>query len=129
MTYDAALAGLACSVTNHTHGLLISVSGYNDKLPLLLQTALTKLRDLVVDPGRLKVIAEQVVLCICLSDAKCTDSLRSAVSQVRLGYENHYFDQPSNLSEVFASWLLMPMIWTPADKLAEISCASSRVDV
>ncbi|KAI0952754.1 hypothetical protein AcW1_007154 [Taiwanofungus camphoratus] len=102
MTYDAALAGLACSVTNHTHGLLISVSGYNDKLPLLLQTALTKLRDLVVDPGRLKVIAEQV----------------------RLGYENHYFDQPSNLSEVFASWLLMPMIWTPADKLAEISSIS-----
>ncbi|KAH9948332.1 LuxS/MPP-like metallohydrolase [Amylocystis lapponica] len=104
VTYDARLAGLTYSVTNHSRGLLVSVNGYNDKLPDLLQTVMRHLKDLSISPERLKVVAEQA----------------------KLHHQNFYLGQPSNLSEEFSRWLLMPVIWTPADKLSEIDliCAS-----
>ncbi|OBZ78124.1 Insulin-degrading enzyme [Grifola frondosa] len=98
VTYDADLAGLSFSVNNHIEGIVVSVSGYNDKLAVLLQTVMEKLKTLVVDSDRLKVIKEQV----------------------KLEYENFYLGQPSNLSENFAAWNFMPTVWTPHDKLLEL---------
>ncbi|KZT12293.1 LuxS/MPP-like metallohydrolase [Laetiporus sulphureus 93-53] len=98
VAYDAELAGLAYSVSNNRKGFLISASGFNDKLPALLMTVLHTLKDLAVDPVRLKVVAEQV----------------------ERGYRNFYLGQPSNLSEEFAAWSLMPTVWTPMDRLDEL---------
>lgn len=60
LTYDAQLAGLGYSVGNHRGGLVISVSGYNDKLGTLLDTVVRRLVEFEVKPDRLKVISEQV---------------------------------------------------------------------
>lgn len=60
VTYDARLAGLGYGVTNHRGGLVVSVSGYNDKLGTLLDTVVERLVNLEVKPDRLSVIAEQV---------------------------------------------------------------------
>ncbi|KAI0718393.1 LuxS/MPP-like metallohydrolase [Cerioporus squamosus] len=98
VTYDADLAGLSYSVANDDDGVVVSVGGYNDKLHVLLRTVLEKLRDLVVAPDRLRVIAEKI----------------------ERDYSNYYMGQPSNLSEAFGQWLVMPTIWTPADKLTEL---------
>jgi len=38
----------------------IGVSGYNDKLPLFLQTILDKVRDIEIDPRRLAIVKEEV---------------------------------------------------------------------
>ncbi|CCM02306.1 uncharacterized protein FIBRA_04396 [Fibroporia radiculosa] len=100
VTYAAELAGLAYSLSNHRKGLLIAVGGYSDKLPALLHTILSKLKHLVIDSERLRVISEQ--------------------ASVRRGYENFYLGQPSSLSEEFATWSITPTVWTPADKLAEL---------
>lgn len=62
-TYNAELAGLRYSIKNDSTGLVISVGGYNDKLPLLLDTVLDKLRSIQFQPDRLKVISEQVCCC------------------------------------------------------------------
>ncbi|RPD65209.1 LuxS/MPP-like metallohydrolase [Lentinus tigrinus ALCF2SS1-6] len=98
VTYDADLAGLSYSVSNDVDGIVVSVGGYNDKLDVLLRTVLEKLRDLVVTPDRLQVIAEKI----------------------KRDYENYYVGQPSSLSEAFGQWLIMPTLWTPADKLTEL---------
>ncbi|TFK91904.1 LuxS/MPP-like metallohydrolase [Polyporus arcularius HHB13444] len=98
VTYDADLAGLSYSLSNDDDGIVVSVGGYNDKLDVLLRTVLEKLRDLEVAADRLKVIAEKV----------------------ERNYSNYYMGQPSNLSEAFGQWLLMPLIWAPADKLTEL---------
>ena len=60
ITYAAQLAGLGYSIANQTTGLYVGVSGYNDKLPLLLDTVLTTIKNLEVKPERFKVMAEQV---------------------------------------------------------------------
>ena len=59
-TYDAHLAGLDYSVSNHRTGLLVSVGGYNDKLPLLIKTVIEQLTEFNIDPARLKVMMEKV---------------------------------------------------------------------
>ncbi|KAI0646092.1 LuxS/MPP-like metallohydrolase [Trametes meyenii] len=98
LTYDADLAGLSYSVTNQIEGLTISVGGYNDKLHVLLRTVLEKIHGLSVQPDRMRVLKEKI----------------------QREYENFYMGQPSNLSECFATWLFIPTIWTPAEKLCEL---------
>ncbi|KAI0634940.1 LuxS/MPP-like metallohydrolase [Trametes polyzona] len=99
ITYDAALAGLSYSISCQICGLTASVGGYNDKIHTLLRIVLDKLRGLRAQPDRLHVIKENI----------------------QREYENFYMGQPSNLSEYYATWLFMPTIWTPAEKLTELS--------
>ena len=58
-SYDAELAGLAYSIGSHSSGTEIAVSGYNDKLPVLLEKVLVTMRDLEVKPGRFAIIKER----------------------------------------------------------------------
>lgn len=60
-TYDADLAGLSFSVSNHADGVSVTVGGYSDKLDVLLRTVLESMRGLSVDPQRLQVIMEKVI--------------------------------------------------------------------
>ncbi|KAI5302428.1 Insulinase (Peptidase M16), partial [Ascosphaera atra] len=47
-SYDAELAGLSYSLYPSSFGFEVSVSGYNDKLPVLLQKVLATMRDLKI---------------------------------------------------------------------------------
>jgi hypothetical protein len=61
-SYDAELAGLEYSFASHTQGLWVTLSGYNDKLPVLAHHVLERIKDIKVDPERLRVIKEHVCL-------------------------------------------------------------------
>ncbi|KAI0077374.1 LuxS/MPP-like metallohydrolase [Panus rudis PR-1116 ss-1] len=98
VTYYAELAGLGYSVNNYRGGLLVSVTGYNDKLGVLLDTVMERLKNLVIKPDRLKVMAEQL-------DRE---------------YKNFYIRQPSLLCDHYAACVMMPVVWTPDVKLKEI---------
>lgn len=97
ITYAAHLAGLSYGLSNTAKGICVHVSGYNDKLSVLLNMVLEKLKDIQVDSERLKVMMEQV----------------------KREYENFYLGQPSGLSKTLGGWALMEKVWTPAEKLAE----------
>lgn len=58
--YDADLAGLTYNFRPHTMGLFAAMNGYNDKLFVLVQEILHKIKTLVVDPQRLEVMKEAV---------------------------------------------------------------------
>ena len=58
--YDANLAGLSYELKSHYCGLSIQMKGYNDKMFVLAQHILNKIKGLVVDPRRLFVIKEKV---------------------------------------------------------------------
>lgn len=60
VTYDASLAGLHYSVSSHRGGIVVSTNGYNDKLGVLLDTVLERLKTLVIKPDRLEIMREQV---------------------------------------------------------------------
>lgn len=60
ITYDASLAGLNYSVGGQMTGLYIAFGGYNDKLPVLVNTVIEKLKTFTIDPARLKIMTEKV---------------------------------------------------------------------
>lgn len=60
ITYDASIAGLSQLVTNHSEGLDIRIYGYNDKLSVLLDIVLEKLKNLDILQDRLDVFIEEV---------------------------------------------------------------------
>ena len=59
-SYDAELAGLQYSVVLDSRGLCIDVSGFNDKLAVLLEQVLITMRDLKVKDDRFQVIKERL---------------------------------------------------------------------
>lgn len=59
-SYDAALAGLSYSIEASSLGFYVSVSGYNDKLHVLLRDVLKKATSLEVRAERLEVMKEKV---------------------------------------------------------------------
>ena len=59
-SYDADLAGLRYNLSPDIYGIQVSVSGYNDKLPVLLATVLEKVKTIKIDPGRFADIKQDV---------------------------------------------------------------------
>jgi insulysin len=59
-SYDAELAGLQYSVAMDQRGLFVEVSGYNDKLSVLLQQVLKTMRDLEIKPDRFEIVKERL---------------------------------------------------------------------
>jgi len=59
-SYNAEIAGLAYKLVQNSTGLTLTASGYNDKMPLLLEHILDRIKTLNVNPERLEVMKEQV---------------------------------------------------------------------
>ncbi|KZT41760.1 hypothetical protein SISSUDRAFT_981316 [Sistotremastrum suecicum HHB10207 ss-3] len=97
-SYDADLAGLQYSFSSSSRGFQLSLSGYNSKLPVLLQKVLDTFRNLKVDSVRLAVVREQL----------------------RLEYENFKLDQPKDLGMFWMRYALQERAWTPEEKLVEL---------
>lgn len=62
LTYSASLAGLEYSLDYHSEGLSVYIYGYKDRLPLLLEVVLEKVKNLQTRADRLEVFKEKVDL-------------------------------------------------------------------
>ena len=82
-SYDAEIAGLEYGLASYGLGLDIDVSGYSDKMAVLLEKVLISMRDLEIKPDRFKIVKERI--------------LRS--------YRNWNFQQPYRQVGDFSSWL------------------------
>lgn len=58
--YDAMLAGFSYNISVATSGIILSVGGYNDKIPVLLQKLVEELVSINVDEKRFSVIKADV---------------------------------------------------------------------
>lgn len=97
-SYDAELAGLDYSVSSHSMGIEIAVSGYNDKLSVLLEKVLITMRDLEVKPDRFEIIKERLLR----------------------GLKNWDFQQPYNQVGDFTRWLNSEKGYVNEQILAEL---------
>lgn len=59
-SYDADLAGLQYTVTLDYRGLFLEISGYNDKLPVLLEQVAVTLRDIEIKDDRFNIVKERL---------------------------------------------------------------------
>lgn len=106
-SYDAELAGLSYHVSLDTRGLFLEVSGYNDKLPVLLEQVLQTMRDLEIKEDRFAIIKER------LSRA----------------YRNWVYQQPFHQVGEYTHWLITENDLTVeefAAELGNITCESTQ---
>ncbi|KAK5990278.1 Insulin-degrading enzyme [Cladobotryum mycophilum] len=59
-SYDAELAGLQYSVSLDGRGMFLDISGYNDKLPVLLEQVTATLRDIEIKDDRFSIVKERL---------------------------------------------------------------------
>lgn len=59
-SYDADISGLVYEFANSNSGLSVTVSGYNDKLHVLLEKVLTLVRDIEIKQDRFDIIVERI---------------------------------------------------------------------
>jgi insulysin len=98
-SYDAELAGLDYGLSSHQYGLDVEVSGYNDKMAVLLHKVLVSMRDLEVKPDRFKVVKERLLR----------------------GHRNWEFQQPYHQVGEFTRWLSSERHWINEQYLAELA--------
>ncbi|KAI0105424.1 peptidase M16 inactive domain-containing protein [Nemania sp. FL0031] len=101
-SYDAELAGLQYNVTVDTRGLLVEISGYNDKLAVLLEQVLITMRDLVVKEDRFEIIKERFARA----------------------YKNFALQQPFSQIGEYVSWLTSEHDYVIEQLTAEVSAVN-----
>lgn len=116
ITYSASLAGLQYSLNYHFEGLSICVYGYQDKLPLLLQVVLEKIKNLQPRVDRLEVFKEKVRVSVLVKFQKLTREISQAIRD----YGNFPLQKPANHAEYYAQYLVDTVQWTPEEKLPEV---------
>lgn len=97
-SYDADLAGLQYSVGLDSRGILIEVSGYNDKLAVLLEQVLITMRDLTIQDDRFDIIKERL----------------------SRGYRNWELQQPFHQMWDYTSFLLTMQDYLVEELMAEL---------
>ena len=75
-SYNADIAGLTYRFLQHTTGLLITTHGYNDKMSVLVENILDRIKNFTVNPERLEMMKEQVRVAtlMCLFSWTVNDS-------------------------------------------------------
>ncbi|CDH56832.1 a-pheromone processing metallopeptidase ste23 [Lichtheimia corymbifera JMRC:FSU:9682] len=102
--YDAEVAGLAYNIENLLEGMLLAVGGYNDKLSVLLEKVVQKMRDLQVDPERFKLLKDQL----------------------RRSYKNFALEPPYQHALYYLSYFTQDKMWTNAEKLRELDAITAE---
>lgn len=98
-SYDAEIAGLEYELEAYMAGMGIDISGYNDKISVLLEKVLVTMRDLEVKPERFKIVKERLIR----------------------GFRNWDFQQPYHQVGQFTNWLATEKGWLNEQYLAEIA--------
>ncbi|KIW07432.1 uncharacterized protein PV09_02272 [Verruconis gallopava] len=96
--YAAEIAGLEYEVTSTSSGLHITLSGYNDKMAVLLEKVLVQMRDLEVNPERFRIVKERLIR----------------------GHKNAELQQPYHQVGVYTRWLTIEQVWITEQLLAEL---------
>ena len=97
-SYDAEIAGLEYNLSHSIFGLDVDISGYNDKMPVLLEKVLLNMRDLEIKPDRFKIVKERLLKA----------------------YRNWEYQQPYRQVGDFTRYLISPKGWTTGIYLAEL---------
>ncbi|SJX63498.1 related to STE23-Metalloprotease involved in a-factor processing [Sporisorium reilianum f. sp. reilianum] len=97
-SYDATLAGLSYMLDSQDQSLALSLSGYNDKIPVLARSILDKLANFQVDPRRFELVKDRV----------------------KRSYQNFAIEEPYRHATYYTTYLLQERMWTPQEKLREL---------
>jgi insulysin len=117
-SYDAELAGLNYLFEASSLGFFVTITGYNDKLHVLLRDVLVKVKDLEVRADRLNVMIEKV------NDVSPDTRLITLTffAQTKRDWENFFLGQTYQLSDYYGRYLITERQWTILEKLQALGC-------
>ena len=98
-SYDAEIAGLEYELGDYYIGMGIDISGYSEKISVLLEKVLITMRDLEVKAERFKIVKERLVR----------------------GYRNWDFQQPYHQVGEYTNWLGSDKGWINEQYLNEVA--------
>lgn len=102
-SYDAEIAGLRYVVSPHSTGLDIQVSGYNDKMPVLLEKVLLSMRDLEVKEDRFEIVKESLLR----------------------GLRNFEYAEPFRQISAYVRWLMAERSWAQFELVEELESVTA----
>jgi insulysin len=102
--YDAEIAGLDYSTAALSNGFDVAVSGYNDKMPVLLEKVLVSMRDLEVKDDRFDIMKERLMR----------------------GYKNFEYQEPYTQSTSYTRYLTSETSWTTFELLEELNSVTAE---
>ncbi|CAO3650854.1 unnamed protein product [Cunninghamella echinulata] len=102
--YDAEVAGLCYNIENQLEGMLLAMGGYNDKLSVLLEKVIRKMRDIEINEERFKLLKDQL----------------------RRSYKNFSLEPPYQHALYYLSYFTQDKMWTTAEKLKELDAITAE---
>jgi insulysin len=102
-SYDAEIAGLRYSISPHNSGLDINVSGYNDKMSVLLEKVLISMRDLEVKEERFEILKESLLR----------------------GLRNFEYTEPFRQVSTYTRWLIAERSWAQFELTEELETVTA----
>ncbi|KAM3578800.1 metalloprotease [Umbelopsis sp. WA50703] len=103
-SYDAEVAGLHYNIENQLEGMLLGIGGYNDKLPVLLERVVSKMKDFVVEPERFNLVKDQL----------------------NRSYKNFSLEPPYQHALYYLSYATQDKMWTHEEKLGELDAITAQ---
>jgi len=103
-TYAADLAGISYALDSCPEGLILALEGYNDKILVLLQKVLERMKDLEVQKERFDLIKEQLVRA----------------------YRNFALEAPQTHAIYYGDLTLSEKIWSQDEKFAQLLAVDSQ---
>lgn len=103
-SYDAELAGLSYGMSVHSQGVDLALSGYNDKMSVLLDKVLVSMRDLEVKDDRFDIIKERMT--------------RS--------YKNFEYYEPFRQISTYSRWIISERGWAQDEYLNELQAVTAE---
>ncbi|KAI0818412.1 peptidase M16 inactive domain-containing protein [Xylaria sp. FL0064] len=103
-SYNAQVAGLRYSIALDSRGLLVAVSGYTDKLALLLKQVFVTIRDLTVEDERFAIVKENLTQ----------------------KYENFEFQPPFTQVGDYVAWLASQDGFVPEQLMTELPSITAQ---
>lgn len=97
-SYDAEISGLDYDLSDIARGLQVTVSGYTDKMSVLLDKVLTCMKDIEIKPDRFHIVKERLLR----------------------GYRNWDYQQPFHQVGDFTRWMNNPKGWLNEHYVAEL---------
>ena len=101
--YDAEVAGLEYAISLQDQGFDVTVSGYNDKMAVLLEKVLVSMRDLEIKDDRFDIVKERLV--------------RS--------FRNFDYHEPFRQISTFSRWLVSEKSWVNFQLLDELQAVTA----
>ncbi|KAK3698064.1 metalloprotease [Vermiconidia calcicola] len=102
--YDAELAGLGYNLAHHPQGFDVAISGYNDKMSVLLEKVLVSMRDLEIKDERFEIIKERMLR----------------------GFKNFEYHEPYKQITTYSRWLISEKGWATFQLLDELYAVTAE---